>query len=390
MITLAVARWAVTLVHGCPITGFFLEEANQHNFYWDMVAIYNRDLIEDTGYEGSAHTEFSNTDESYLRWIYHAFETRPCLREELRPEGEVMGYIREVDRNHARTKSLANPKVLLSLLDVIKVPNVASRIVDSLNVKSAASLGSTSKIVRKSIGYDPFRGGSRGAMLGAAIYLGAGDRKTAIELLALYAFNHIYDAIQPHVKSGPFQRVGDRAVREISTRTKYGANENSLVSTNCLAITTTSGGVPEGAVNFVYNDRSLLENRELHLDPEDYRTMKMMHGELRLMQRQHDRGFFRPIYVDKYCCPFCAVQFIVMGLIRFTPGATANTALRWYTFSPYVIYFKTRRVQMWGQDVEDRFAKLTVQEKSYFLYKLATSCSVTKHSMKEPMYSINL
>jgi hypothetical protein len=394
MITLAVAKWSITLVHGCPITGFFLEEANQHNFYMDLIALHNRNLIEEVGYEGEAHTELSNTNEEYVIWICQAFETCPCLRVDLMPNGEIMGYIREVDRNHAKSRMLDNPKILLALLDILKVPTVASKIVDFLRVKDAASLGSTSKVARGAIGYDPFNGMNKKAMLGSSKYLSSGDRRISIEALALYAFNHIYDVIQPHVKRGSFTRPGDRDVLALSKATKYGPKQNALLWTNCLATTTTSDGTSEGAVNFVYSDwrsgrNGLLDNPQLHLNSGDYAVTEKMHGELRLMQRQHDRGIFRPIFVDKYCCPFCAVQFIVMGLIQYTPGAINNT-LAWYTFSPYLIYFKSRRVRMWGADVEERFARLNPDEKLYFLFKLATSCSLTKYVVKVPMYAIEL
>nr|WP_152665047.1 hypothetical protein [Pseudomonas toyotomiensis] len=390
MITLAMARWTISLIHSSPIPGFFLEQGNRHNFYMDMVAMYNRDLIADVGYEGAAHTEYSNNDETYISWVTQAFITVPCLRLELEdPNGEFMLYIREVDRNHTRTLALSNPQVLLSLLDILNVPSVASKIVDYLNVKDAASLGSTTKQVRASIGYDPFKGHNRHEMLGSTSHLFNNSRKDLIEALALHAFNNIYDVIQPHIKKGGLSRRLDLQVKNISTRTTFGKYARPLIATNCLALTTTASGETEGAVNFIFNDRqALLDNSELHLRAGDYDRTSNMHAELRLMERQHDRGIFRPIYVDKLCCPFCAVQFIAMGLISFTPGAVNNT-LAWYTFTPYIIYFKSRRARMWGQDIESKFSQLTPSEKSYFLYKLALACSLTKHNVPIPMYRIN-
>lgn len=394
MITTRMAQWAISLIHSSPTPGFFLEQGNRLNFYWDLVAIYNRDLIESVGYEGYAHTEFSNNDIQYINWVTQAFDTVPCLRVDLEdPNGEFMLYIREIDRRHAQNLALANPQVLLTLLDILEIPSVASRIVDALNVKDAASLGSTSKQARSLIGYDPFKGQNPHEMLGSKS-TSYNSRKNLIDALALHAFNNIYDVIQPHVVKGGLRRRNDLQVRDISQRTTYGRYGKQLIAYNCLAITTTENNEREGAVNFIFNDwtrgqNGLLNNKELHLRPADYTRTKNMHGEIRLMERQHDRGIFRPIYVDKFCCPFCAVQFIAMGLMSLTPGAVNNT-LAWYTFSPYVIYFKSRRVRIWGQDIENIFSRLSPTDKSYFLYKLASACSYTKHNVSIPLYQIDL
>lgn len=398
MITVAMMKWAVSLVHTSPIPGFFLEQANRSNFYWDMVAFYNLDFIESVGYEGAAHTKFSSDNDDYLAWVYQAFLTIPCLGIELEdPNGKFMLHIMKVDREHANTGMLENPQVLVTFLDILTAHPFGSNLLNSLRVKDAASLGSTSKSVRLAIGYDPFKGHNKSEKLGSDRRL-LNNRKNNIDALALHAFNHIYDVIQPYVKTGGLTRQGDIEVRTLSQRTNYGQFGNRLSASNCLAITHTPSGEPEGAVNFIYSDwfkdnkgvdqNGLLNNQALHLGRQDYRVIDKMHGEIRLMQRQHDRGVFRPIYVDKFCCPFCAVQFIAMGLMEFTPGAV-NNKLAWYTFSPYVIYFKSRRVRMWGQVVEMKFSQLTPEEKSYFLFKLASGCSFTKHKVKTLIHEIN-
>lgn len=385
--------WALTLVHGCPFYGFFQELSNRISFYWDLVAIYNRDLILDVGFEGGAHTEFSSADEDYIRWIHQAFNTLPCLGDEFEnPNGEFMLYITEIDRDHMNTHILDNPQAFKSLLGLFTIAPIAQTLagfVETLPVKSQAALATTSKAARKFVGYDPFQGRDKNALLGLNAPIVTVLQKDVLDQIAFHAFNNIYDVIQPYVtKTKKLSRPGDVNVQKISIETYYGPKKDKkLIEFNCLAQTIKPSGEIDGAVNFVFNDWSgnsgkrvngLLQNERLHLNKSEYFRTSQMHGEIRLMERHHDNASREPIYVDKFCCPFCAVQFIAMGLMELTPGAVNNN-LQWYTFSPYVLYFKSRRIRMWGQQIETLFRQMNVNQKAYFLNKLATSCSINKH-----------
>ena len=100
------------------------------------------------------------------------------------------------------------------------------------------------------------------------------------------------------------------------------------------------------------------------------------HGEWRLVLKwllAYPHIMDGDLQIDKFCCIFCAAQLHAMGLTSLISANSkqAFKALNWYNFAPVVMFFKSKRSQLWGDDIEAEFEMLTSPAKQRFLYLIA-------------------
>ncbi|HYR09594.1 MAG TPA: hypothetical protein VEQ60_17600 [Longimicrobium sp.] len=242
-------------------------------------------------------------------------------------------------------------------------------------------------------GYDPFGGNT---MLGNQ-QGGGGQAPQSLTHLAKHAFNQLYRTVKEKFTFNAPLTSGDLKLQKWSTDNAFGnpQTRKSFISTNCQA-QTSIGGSNVNAVNFVHYGGSegerLIKALDLDKQPslplQRYTQCSHKHGEVRLAEAQDNAYERAPISVDKLCCLFCAAQMEALGRTPDLTGATTGI-LQWYTFTPYVMYFRDRRSLMWGTEVEAGFARLSRENKIAFLRILADLAksppfNTTQHS---PVYT---
>ncbi|WP_158455462.1 hypothetical protein [Pseudomonas fluorescens] len=354
MLTEAKRKWIVCAFHACPNPEIF---EGSDNF---------RDL-QDAIIQSVFNMRSNQPIESFSfleQWAMQTYWTYPE-----RADGDILGDFEAgselaqyaVDLYKLHKDGIFEPHVVLDLIGTDHVHPALGVVLlkgPALPLQAQAKLAMTCKGFRDGFGYDPFEGGHRKIESTIAM-------DDVVNQLALHAYRFIFNAIAPAVSNAKL-RAGDLEVRKISSETGYStkSGDRTLLYTNCLAKT------EEGsfAVNFLDGFGALAE--KFKLDKKQYSGRNsLVHAEIRHLETQLQAGkrTFMNVYVDKFCCTFCAIQYIVFGAMDKTAGAVFNTTLNWYTFSPYVVYFKSNRTKMWGADVERIFAILPAGEKLKFL-----------------------
>lgn len=355
MLTEAKRKWVVCMVHACPVPELFKDPDSfkhlQKALPKCILAIYT-----ERGIDGLNPTE---------QWLLQAYCTYPerydgDILGDLEPGSELVKYAAGMFKLH--TDGIFSPQVVMDLLGPSQGISPVLEIMllrgPSLPLQTQAKLAMTCRGFRDGFGYDPFVGGHRKIETTTAAIDVVND-------LALHAYFFIRNAIAGPVANRRL-RPKDREVKNISQSTTYGTSSgtSTLVGSNCLAQTEDG----KYAVNFLDSGGVLAGKFSLNKDNYKGRN-STVHAEMRHLECQLSTGrrTFMNVYIDKFCCTFCAVQYIVFGAIDKTPGGVFNTGLHWYTFSPYVVYFKSNRVKMWGADVERVFSILSSDNKLKFL-----------------------
>jgi hypothetical protein len=251
-----------------------------------------------------------------------------------------------------------------------------------LNTRERVRLTEVSSLLNRESrrhGYDPFGGNTS---LGNPTNNNNANNNAVtlpLTLLAKHAFNHLYGVVKAKFGFGAQLKPGDLSLKHWSEKNSFNqSGSSSFLGSNCLA-RATIGGQPTNAVNFIspYGEQGrqrLIDALGLANQPaiplSRYTSTTHKHGEVRLAEEQDNRYEREPISVDKLCCLFCAAQMEALGRTASVTGAAAGT-LSWYTFTPYVMYFRDRREQMWGGEVERGFSRLSRENKIQFLRILA-------------------
>jgi hypothetical protein len=355
MLTEAKRKWVVCLVHACPAPEHFKDPESfkdlQDVLIHCIVAVHGKG-----GFEALNSTE---------KWILQAYWTYPDrydgdILDDLQPNSELVQYAVNIFKLH--TDGIFNPQVIVDLLGANQEIHPALQIMllrgPALPLKTQAKLAMTCRSFRDGFGYDPFLGGHR--KIDTTVV-----KDDLVNTLALHAYHFVSNAIAGPVANQK-KRPQDNAVAKISGSTTYQVQDGprNLLGSNCLAQTEDG----RYAVNFLDNGGVLEHTFTLNRNNYLGRNSRV-HAEIRHLEYQLDIGrhTFMNVYIDKFCCTFCAIQYLVFGAIDKTPGATYNTTLQWYTFSPYVVYFKSNRIKMWGADVERVFSLLPAPDKLRFL-----------------------
>jgi hypothetical protein len=327
------------------------------------------------------------------QWVLRMLKTSPRGLFDNLPHPDLMGFARRLLESK-RQVDFSDQNVLSVLLHHMRD-----------DVKSITSLANTNLFLNvdlKQREYDPFgervlrNGTSRGIsqktttipssqlseaskrrrprlMLGNVTIPASLNsiRDDALANLAKYAFNSIL---------GTARGARFRHKTSIDSNFQQWSMENNFSSSrflneNCVSGVKNDDGQYEYSVNHINYDNN---NRKrlvgnLALNEDDYVRLPFMHSEIRVAERAEGTGDKRNLYIDKNCCVFCTVQLIAMGQDDRIKGTTWGT-LQWYTFTPYVMYFKTRRQRLWGADVENIFNKFTPMDKMKFLNFLSKCC----------------
>lgn len=86
------------------------------------------------------------------------------------------------------------------------------------------------------------------------------------------------------------------------------------------------------------------------------------------------------LLLDKFCCVFCAIQLHALGFskkILIQPGQQFK-GLQWYNFAPIVMFFPDYRKNLWGAEVESRFAALRPRDKRQVLFYIVQLASTNQ------------
>lgn len=355
MLTEAKRKWVICIFHACPAPEVF-EDPDNFRALQDAViqSIFNM-------HSNKPFESFSFFDQ----WVMQTYWTYPERADgdiigDFEPGSELVQYATGLYKLHK--DGIFEPQVVLDLIgnnpNIHPVLEIMLLRGPALPLKTQATLAMTCKGFRDGFGYDPFQGGHR--KIDSTL-----SRDDVVNQLSLHAYQFITNAIAPAVSNAKF-RSGDLEVKKISSETAYSTSsgDRTLLFTNCLA-KTEDGSF---AVNFLDGSGALAEKFKLKKSNYSGRD-SLVHAEIRHLESQLDAGkrTFMNVYIDKFCCTFCAIQYIVFGAMDKTAGAVFNTNLHWYTFSPYVVYFKSNRIKMWGAEVERIFAILPASEKLNFL-----------------------
>ena len=320
MLTPEERDWVITVLHACPIRDYFAYQDNIEELQ-KILLLYIQYLANKNQ---NPHLTDPLPNNLYGNWVRNIVDTCPRWIISGSIDKELLNYAIEI----AQSK----------IYSIIRQPELLNKILSYLNTKQIVNLASTSSILHREIGYDPFGGSQPHLMLGytSRTNLNPHDHYQA---LAKLAFNTIYDKVSPYVADHP--RPTDKKLTEQSSNSYYGSSGNSFIATNCVStayIPKLKTGGHYNAVNFI-SYSSTEQNRltnDLKLNPNDYRSASHKHAEIRIIEKQDDAEQRYDIYIDKPCCPFCAVQIIVLGSLDKTRGAKF-TKLAWYTFSPYIL-----------------------------------------------------
>lgn len=355
MLTEDKRKWVVCIFHACPVPDLFSDQ-NNFTLVQDLIIRAVINLHTNKPFDSFSPVE---------QWAMQTYWTYPerldgDIESDLEPWSELAQYATQLYKLHR--DGIYEPQVVLDLVGsnpnfhpVLKIMLLRG---PALPLKTQAKLAMTCRGFRDGFGYDPFSGGHR--LIDATI-----TTDDVVNQLALHAYQFICNAIAPSVANAR-HRPGDTRIKQLSARTTYSVSSGTrqLIATNCLA-QTEDGSY---AVNFLDAAGTLANTFALNANQYLGRNSKV-HAEIRHLENQLDAGkrTFMNVYIDKFCCPFCAIQYIVFGAIDKTAGAVFNQSLHWYTFSPYVVYFKSNRIKMWGAAVERVFTQLPQREKLNFL-----------------------
>jgi hypothetical protein len=360
MLTLEERRWVLAMLHACPDLSYLTDEHKRMELA-NAAAQHIAHLVA----KAQGQQEPDIPANPLADWVRHIVLT--CPREIVGGalDPELVGYALQV---------IDSP-----LIFATRNVEAFQHVLGFLNTKSLVSLASSHPMFRRVVPYDPFAGARGKIMLGnLKLSIPIGDLRTALTWLAQHAFNEIHDRIPNPGVDRP--RSMDNTLSTWSAGNKFGESGKSFRSTNCVARSSVGGDFVY-SVNFIRY--GLAEKRRLvktlRLRESDYYPITHMHAEMRIAQKQDDEERRAPIFVDKMCCPFCAVQLLVLGRLRSMRGST-TTDLQWYTFSPYVMYFRHRRERLWGAGVEAVFNLLSPDAKLMFLEILARSCRTNKYA----------
>ena len=359
MLTLEERRWVLTMLHACPDPSYLTDENKRFT-----LALATAKHVRHLFAKGQGQSEPDLPDNPLANWVRQIVATCPRFIIGGALDSELVDYALNV---------IASPVML-----AMKNAEAFRHVLGFLNTRSLVAMASAHPVLRRAVPYDPFAGSRGRIMLGnLGLSIPLGELRTALTLLARHAFNEVYDRIPNRHVDAP--RSMDTTLQKWSEENYYGNSGLAFKVTNCVARSSV-GGQFAYSVNFIAYGSSE-KNRlvgNLGLREQDYAQITHMHAEMRIVERQDDEYRRAPVFVDKMCCPFCAVQLLALGRLDNMRGSTTTT-LKWYTFSPYVIYFRHRRVQLWGAQIENIFNQLSTDAKLMFLELLATSCGNAKY-----------
>lgn len=397
--------WVVSMLHACPSYHYFTNSAGKsqlERYICDYI-MYTKGEIDD----------YPLPDSSFGRWVHQLVDTckRPFHNYKL--DQEMWDYAVEMIKHESSVSmALEQPEILYRILNhVIKVdPSPTHKGPPRTNVRNVVQLSQVNRHLNAEIkawGYDPFAEGRSLPDLPRTTLLNGQQRRVElgqdlvrsrkrthdrelreenIRLLALHAFNVIYAKVgcAPHKK-----RTGlDEDLTKISATESFTVDgRKTLIQGNCLA---KSEG--QYAVNFVKGYSKSNRERLLArfaMNSGDYDVLHSMHAEMRRAEKMEGKANSNRISVDKPCCAFCTIQLIAMGQFDRVSGGKTGV-LQWYTFTPYVMYFKMRRREVWGAQIESIFALLPPDDKLLFLNVLAQSCRSFPYTDLRPLEEVQL
>lgn len=374
MLNLEERRWVLSMLHTCPNYEYITTESGR-----DLLTLALQTHIQ---YLIDRQTNIGLTDPipqtATGNWVRQIFRTCPVPIISGALHQSIIDYAMSIIQSPL-LKVLDHPDTLTSLLGLLRTKDAVALTLVHPNVNRA---------VRQQ--YDPFHGRRGRVMFGNVVRTHIPlDLGRLLTTLARHAFNHIFDLVpNPGVDHA---RTEDKQLTTLSDSSKFGSSGNSFLATNCVAQSQVSGLLVT-TVNFIsYGpaERSKLVNK-LKLDTRDYDRITHLHAEIRIVEKQDDAAEHSPINVDKLCCPFCTVQLLAMGRLALTRGSARTKKLQWYTFTPYVVYFRYRRMLIWGAGVEAIFDGFQPDTKSLFLQVLAGVCRNTRYSSQELEFSLNV